>query len=885
GESDYYFYNFNGRSGKFVYFQNNNQDPLLIPQEPIVISFESSYFKVIDEKGVIYEFAAIEQTETGSPSMPYPSSYYLSEIASADGTDHVYFTYDIDTAFLEGNVTYTETVGEKCVGNGTNPPSLVGNDHSKNQLTHSRLIYALRLTEINYSNGKVEFVRDYTRSDAPESRLAELKIYNKNSDGTFTSRKTISFGEDYFVANSGSLTNKYRLKLTSMEEKDQLTNTVEKYNFFYDESVNLPHRTSCAQDWWGFYNGKVLNKSLIASETVNFLNTPYQVGNANRNPDSTYMRAGVLKTIVYPTGGYAEFEYESHLYAGTTKTQHNTSASAGQMGNTTDLLQQTVTFTPTDAGWARVYTYCSDVTDGDPYFSRVSVKKQNGPTLLEHIYQPYTYNPFEPHLEKDFWVYLLAGTTYELTVKSKGNSNSPQFNGAAFSQATVYWEQSTQGTTKVAGGLRVKGIRDYDGPGTSPVTRTYKYGPGESGIGTSLIPEYGLNSFKQEIDIEHYYIPCVGSGCTCQLGCLGKRLDISGRPALELSSLNGAPVVYDEVTVYENNAGAPNGKQVFVFGVEEDTFIGTDQAYNNGELQLNESWRGGDQVWTGIFKGTSTKVKEESHSPAVLIGVSANSTKIGWKVSLEGCTPTNLTSLTFDVFYFFDYPIHSGVKKLVSSSDTQYSSTDPSKFIFTQIEYGYLNLGPQHQQLTNQKTINYSGDTLETRYWYTADYNNVEDIATLKQKNIIGIPIKTETYRNQKIISGQVSRLNDNGNPVEVFSYESDTPDTPPVHSPNTIVPSGYNKKTDIAYDGTSKNINRVQKVNDVNTSYLWGYNNTYPVAKVENATVTNVAYSSFESAEKGNWNYGTATYGDERHSHNVEWRHYYNNQDFCPRC
>ena len=146
------------------------------------------------------------------------------------------------------------------------------------------------------------------------------------------------------------------------------------------------------------------------------------------------------------------------------------------MGNTIDLLQQTVTFTPTHAGWARVQTYCSDVTDGDPYFSRVIVRKQNGPNVLDHIYQPYTYNPFGPHLEKDFWVYLLAGTTYELTVKSKGNSTSPQFNGAAFSQATVFWEQSVSGTPKMAGGLRVEEISDYEGPGTSPVKRTFKYG-------------------------------------------------------------------------------------------------------------------------------------------------------------------------------------------------------------------------------------------------------------------------------------------------------------------------------------------------------------------------------------------------------------------------
>ncbi len=64
GESDYYFYNFNGRSGKFVYRQNDNQNPFLIPQEPIKITYDSSRFQIRDETGVVYKFGAIEYMES-----------------------------------------------------------------------------------------------------------------------------------------------------------------------------------------------------------------------------------------------------------------------------------------------------------------------------------------------------------------------------------------------------------------------------------------------------------------------------------------------------------------------------------------------------------------------------------------------------------------------------------------------------------------------------------------------------------------------------------------------------------------------------------------------------------------------------------------------------
>lgn len=41
-ESDYYFYNFNGHSGKFVF--DKNKQPFLIPEEPIKISGGVSSF-------------------------------------------------------------------------------------------------------------------------------------------------------------------------------------------------------------------------------------------------------------------------------------------------------------------------------------------------------------------------------------------------------------------------------------------------------------------------------------------------------------------------------------------------------------------------------------------------------------------------------------------------------------------------------------------------------------------------------------------------------------------------------------------------------------------------------------------------------------------------
>lgn len=838
GESDYYFYNFNGNSGKFVYNQNSSQDPLIIPEVPIKIKYTSEdKFEITDEKGIQYKFSATETltSTTGGVDQTFLSSFYLSEIISADGSDKIQFVYESDGSYSESLASFNETIGPQCSSTGQTSPS-----HSKSNGSSTRTYIPQRLKEIIFSNGKVEFLKNSSRLDASTSRLSEIQVFDKKPDGSFSSTpiKSFTLGADYFESGTGTSESHYRLKLTSLAEKDIKGEVVKNHSFFYNETTKLPHRRSLAQDWWGYYNGQIGNESLIPTESVDFSNDRYTIGSGNREPNVTAMQACMLNKIVYPTGGYTEFDFESHKYVGTTKTQQDIKASSGEVGNTTDLLQQTIPFTPATSGWARVTTSCSDVTDADPFFSRVSLRrKSDSQVLLNHIYDPYSYSPYESKLDKDFEVYLVGGVTYELHVMSKGNSSSTSLSGAAFSMATVYWDELTTGIQKITGGLRVKEIRDYEGIGKEPIKKLYKYGIGESENGYLLIPEYGISSSKQEIDVEFWWKDSTDPTLpkTCDKVCETTELMISGQPALELSSLNGAPVVYPEVTVYESSIPAPNGKQVVKFDVEVDEFIGTHKSYNNGVFQLNNSWKGGDQIWSGVFEGNSNTVVQESTSQyTVLKNTSATGTKIIPKISFQGnCTPPYPS---IEDFLYFDYPIYSGVKKLTTTSERQYSSTDGSSSVHSQVGYEYSKLHSQHQQLTKQTTVNSAGDIMETKYWYPADYDPVSTIPALLQKNIISFPIKVESHRNGMITSGIVKQLNSDGKPIEMYSFESSVPQTPPAHQANTIIPHGYVKKLDITYDPATKNINNVQMSDNISSAYLWGYNNTYPIAEIKNA-------------------------------------------------
>ena len=388
----------------------------------------------------------------------------------------------------------------------------------------------------------------------------------------------------------------------------------------------------------------------------------------------------------------------------------------------------------------------------------------------------------------------------------------------------------------------------------------YRYGLNENKKGVLLTPANKLASFKEN-KVERYWSPNVNF---CNVTCSANRLFIHADTPQSLSSLSGSPVVYPQVTVYESNADtAPNGKTVYEFEVEENEIYPAAQGYRDEVILLDNSWRGGDMTSQVDYAGETTV-----RAVNVLHGIPQQrdvfSTKIGKRYSETGsCGPAYTANDVYSAFYYFDYPIRTGVKKLVLSKETQYSSENPSQSTYRETTYHYDNLLSNHQQLSRSITIDSDGDVLQTRYWYPADYTNTGEITPLLTKNVISIPIKQESYRNGQMISGVVTRLNSDGQPYEIYKYESATLQPASAHDGNVVVPPGYERKAEINYDPVTKNISRILPTDDVGTVYLWSYGNNQPIAKVRNATQTQVAATSFEYEGKGNWDYSGPLFND----------------------
>lgn len=122
----------------------------------------------------------------------------------------------------------------------------------------------------------------------------------------------------------------------------------------------------------------------------------------------------------------------------------------------------------------------------------------------------------------------------------------------------------------------------------------------------------------------------------------------------------------------------------------------------------------------------------------------------------------------------------------------------------------------------------------EDFFHYPSDYTQGEDIINLKQKNRISEIIKSESTVNNEIVSSSINKYtefplsNQNSFSVinHVYSKKGDL-------NVNSLLEDelfvSYEKYDEIG------NLLQFKKANGISTSIIWGYNKTFPIAKIEN--------------------------------------------------
>lgn len=84
------------------------------------------------------------------------------------------------------------------------------------------------------------------------------------------------------------------------------------YRFEYDDVAFNSHTGGV--DWWGYYNGA---DQMTTAPTIQLkgMDEGTSVYGANRKVSARHIRGNLLRKVIYPTGGSAEWEYEMHRFA------------------------------------------------------------------------------------------------------------------------------------------------------------------------------------------------------------------------------------------------------------------------------------------------------------------------------------------------------------------------------------------------------------------------------------------------------------------------------------------------------------------------------------------------------------------------------------------
>jgi YD repeat-containing protein len=339
-QPDVFYFNFAGRSGKFMVDRNipgssaaNVRLLSLSDNLGIRLFYSASgqpQWEVMTEEGYRYTFSALETTgpswrEPGTPTS-YISAWYLTQIEAPDG-ELVTLHYVANGNRTEAALSY---FARSFLYGASTPNSsfqaIAGGRVESSQMTNSNSTQGVLLDSISFATGSVAFTRarrlDQLPSRAPVRAplcITGLVVRRSAAGGGGVVRR-IRFQQSYFnddlnLAPSVA-TLWYRLRLDGMEESNG-SERVPAYAFtYYAGPDRLPVKTSSNKDHLGYFNGA--SNSATALPTVTYIHPytqqPVTIPGSDREPNADYAVTATLQRITYPTGGYTEFEYEGHTY-------------------------------------------------------------------------------------------------------------------------------------------------------------------------------------------------------------------------------------------------------------------------------------------------------------------------------------------------------------------------------------------------------------------------------------------------------------------------------------------------------------------------------------------------------------------------------------------
>lgn len=800
------------------------------------MSENQSFFILTDEGGLKYEFKAQEVT-VGFKGLPdFISSWYLTKITTpsdslSNPSSTIDFNYKTHQLSMQGPKSQTAYF----YYNFSIPPVQQA-PHYIHQLdidySNSTMVTngAKKLESIDWDTGRMVFNSSGGRNDlASELKLDEIRLYSKDCKSCLLDTlKTFDFSYEESFG---------RFLLKNVREKAGNIQ-LPPYEFIYD----LPSVTinEFAQDHWGYYNGENTNTNLIPRRILNFDGVQTEIGQAERHVSENHAQKFTLKEMFYPTGGKTKFYYESNKI-----NSYENIFNSSYEYISSDIDQNKYLATDTiiiseNYEEALITMNFIKQQDIDDLLQCCDIELKCATQLIfKNISTGYTQTILSNQNQNGNYELNLVGLIsmgdsleFSIQVDSLCSYNSNvNFNLDASISLNLKDLIGIDTVTELSGGLRIKKIENYDQNEVS-TTKTFLY---EDPI--ELLPlryerhllynwndyfEEGGNNYLANIDYECFI--------------------------LQSNSLFGQsnPVLYKKVTEINGTELENQGYSIFHFDVSPNEFIESDQY----SIPISKNWEQGRALREEFFSNIGLKVAQSEMGYSQSNDMFSRGLKIARNRIYSG--GFKIGEFNSDSWSIDDIAYPTVWNRLINKKEILISNGQ--EFIKTET-YSYDS--HIHKQISAISRFESNGETIRQSFKYPIDIlDPTPAIQRLIDLRILNDQIESDLSTTDSLTQVEIKRIRK--------SYNLAPDNYPNLELIETSFQSGeFEEEIFIAnYSGKRKpsEINVKGKVESI----IWDYDSEFATAKVLNANSTEIAYTSFETDEKGGWNFSGIPIFDE---------------------
>lgn len=876
----YYFNTGTGLSGKFIFDYTDGQ---VLAQNYSNVTVNSLQ-KITDGHGNVFLFELegdtddvntnfvmkknhqyIQNSAVGQSGIS--NTWHLKTIRTQQGKE-IEFEYENEvSSYIRRSYDHYEEENTQT-GNATYITSGEYKCYAAQIQSNQRRIHVIKFDE-----GRIEF------QYATESRLDLMyggnylkKVILYNNAGEIVKQQLL----DYLYTNSSGIddnknmnynlrtlddeaANRLFLKSVQTIGSGQSDNIVPPYLFEYD-ATKLPSRHSNSIDVWGYYNGKQNGEFFPESA----------IGGGTRAVDEVKCGAGLLKKITYPEGGSVNFYYEQN------RVFCNYPKNIVFFDNPNPLQVKTLLVTPLDyavfdsirnkpiySSLDKIYRKAFVISKS--FLGSLKFKNESGVSdcgVLNNSSCKFRVElrrlendvPIEQFPITTDGVFHEAGTLapgkYTLTVVPL----DPQYNPTNFGENNLeeYFEVSLEwveeavvdGDPIYAGGKRIQKIEYRDSNDSVTLSKTYDYTDPSTGKSSGML--FGLSNF---FGIESKSTTLSGETFTISK-------PFGNVPGAPLSTYQEACLGYGVVTEFVGEGSTTKGKSVhrFTMNPESGDFYtfpyhpsndsewlrgkelsvvhyrkNADNSYNPVKMIENEYLYAGNveenspsafyalpyrkQLNQNLQCGGGTEPIELycTHSGYL-------KTKKRFRLPLAAIYMVSGTSLQ-NALHYKVFQLTGGTMDLKSTKTTEYFEGGNELNTTTNYTYRY----DYNYAFSSKNVVASNGDETSSYFYYATDPEVAElpFVGSLVNHNIVEVPLQTQVFRNNAPVTKQTILFNTQLFPEYIQTSKGNAELEKRIH---------YTR-----YDEWGNPI-ELHREDGAIISYIWGYNNSKPIAKIENA-------------------------------------------------